>query len=72
MFTQIQIMVAVDDCGNVDCIPSSPYNVQMQRKAAAFLEAKKSDKRDWQISYLTAHVPVPATPIIEATVTNKP
>lgn len=67
----IQIIVAVDDCGNIECMPYVPNWLQQKCKTDAFIAEKKADKRAWQISYLSASVPVPTTPIIEAKVSNQ-
>ena len=69
--TTIQIIVAVDEMGNVECMPYEPYNLQKRQKSDDFLAQKKVDKRTWQISYLSANVPVPTTPLIEARVSDK-
>ena len=67
--TEIQVLVAIDECGNVDCINYAPYNLQQQLKTDNFIKEKRDDKkRIWQLSYLKASVPVPSTPIINAEV----
>ncbi|MDO9048193.1 MAG: hypothetical protein Q7U66_10715 [Methylobacter sp.] len=68
----IQIVVAVDEAGNIECMPFVPYNLQQKQKTDAFVAEKKADKRMWQISYLNATVPVPATPVIDASVSVRP
>jgi hypothetical protein len=65
-------MVAVDEAGNIECLPFVPYNLQQKQKTDAFVTAKKADKRTWQISYLNATVPVPTSPVIDASVSARP
>ena len=66
MMLQIEIIVAVDEAGNVDCIPYIPYNIQEKNRSDNFLSLKNADARKWQISYLRASVPVPCEPLIQA------
>lgn len=68
MITKIEIIVAVDEAGNVDCVPYMPYNIQAKNRSDNFLSLKNADARKWQISYLRAYVPVPCDPIIQAEV----
>ena len=68
----VQILVAIDDSGNIDCIPYVPYHMQYKQRSDAFIAEKRADKRQWQLSYLSATVPIPTEPMIESTVSLKP
>ena len=57
---KIQIAVAISDTGLVECIPVQWDYLRSRDEYAKFKTEKYSDSRRlWQISVITAHLPVP-------------
>lgn len=64
----IEILVAVNDVGEVQTIHYLPYDLKQKQKTDKFIKDKREDTfRKWQLSYVRATVPVPMEPVIEAT-----
>ena len=67
--TEVKIAVAISDIGMVECIPYEPYNVQRHQSYLKWKQNLKDDEyHSWQISILSANIPVPCIPEISATV----
>jgi hypothetical protein len=67
--TEVKIAVAISDIGMVECIPYEPYNVQCHQTYLKWKQHLKDDAyHSWQISILSANIPVPCIPEISATV----
>ena len=66
--TEVKIAVAISDIGTVRCIQYEPYNVQLHQSYLTWKQSLKDDSRRWQISILSANIPVPCEPEIEARV----
>ena len=65
---EVKIAVAVSDIGQIECIPYEPYNVQYHQSYLKWKQNLKDDYREWRISILSANIPVPGEPEIEANI----
>ena len=65
---EVKIAVAVSDVGVVSCVPYEPYHVQRRQQYLDWKHKLETDNRKWQISIISANIPIPCEPIIEATI----
>jgi len=68
----VKICVALSESGKVECVPYDDCNIQVIENVRKFLAEKRSDKVNWQITYLSADIPMPFSAVIPATIKNRP
>lgn len=65
---EVKIAVAVSDMGIIRCVPYEPCHIQRHQQYLDWKHELEMDKHKWQVSVLSANVPIPCEPIIEASI----